>query len=145
MPKRPPKTPKEKKFVKLLALTGDPTLAAEKSYDVKDRHSASSIAGQNLKKLAGMDEILEKHNVTDDYLAEKIKEGLEANRVISAVNTDKLANGATTDFIEVPDHLVRHKYLETTLKLKNKYPKNETGVQLKDGDKTISIIVRDYE
>ncbi len=38
------------------------------------------------------------------------KEGLEANRVISAVNTDRDASGGTTDFIDVPDHNIRHKF-----------------------------------
>jgi phage terminase small subunit len=32
------------------------------------------------------------------------------------------AAGITTDFIEVPDFMARHKFLDTALKLKNKYP-----------------------
>lgn len=142
--KRPPKTLKEKKFKKILAETGDHILAATEAYDVTSRDSARAVASENLRKLSGIAEILDKHDVTDDYLAEKTKEGLEANRTISAIS-GKEANGGTVDFVDVPDYAVRHKYLETALKLKNKFPTKETGVQVKDGDKTISIIVKNYE
>jgi len=36
------------------------------------------------------------------------------------MNTGKQASGATSDFIEVPDHAVRHKFVETALKMKGK-------------------------
>jgi hypothetical protein len=142
--KRPPKTLKEKKFKKILAETGDHILAATKAYDVTSRDSARAVASENLRKLSGMEEILEKHGITDDYLAEKTKEGLDATRTISTIS-GKEANGGTVDFVDVPDFISRHKYLETALKLKDKFPTKVSGVQLQDGDKTISIIIKDYE
>lgn len=67
------------------------------------------------------EELMEKH-FPDSKIALKIEEGLEANRVISAVNTNKEATAGTTDFIEVPDHAIRHKFVETALKVKRKMP-----------------------
>ena len=56
----------------------------------------------------------------DEDLLRVNKEGLEATRVISAIANGKQASGATTDFIEVPDHATRHKYLETAYKVKGR-------------------------
>jgi hypothetical protein len=75
----------------------------------------------NLTKSKGWEELMEKH-FPDSKIALKIEEGLEANRVISAVNTNKEATAGTTDFIEVPDHAIRHKFVETALKVKRKMP-----------------------
>lgn len=115
--KRPPKTIKEKKFVKAYIETGNATEAAMQVYDCKDRDVAASIGGENLVKLE-ISSIMDNHGLTNDKLVEVLKNGLEANRVISAISTDKEAPGATTDFIDVPDHATRHKYLETAFKLK---------------------------
>lgn len=72
-----------------------------------------------LTKSKSWEELLEQY-IPDDKLAIKIEEGLEANRIISAINTGKQASAATSDFIEVPDFAVRHKYVETSLKIKGK-------------------------
>lgn len=72
-----------------------------------------------LTKSKSWEELLNQY-LPDDKLAQKIDEGLDANRVISAINTGKQASGATSDFIEVPDFAVRHKYVETSLKIKGK-------------------------
>jgi len=65
----------------------------------------------------------------DEKLAQVEQEGLEANRVISAQVTiksddptvkNKQATARDVDFIDVPDHAVRHKFLETALKLKRR-------------------------
>jgi len=81
---------------------------------------------KNPKKLTetkGFKELMEEVGITDLKLAEVLNSGLNATRVISAVG-GKEANGATTDFIEVPDYAVRHKYLETGLKLKGHQQEN---------------------
>jgi hypothetical protein len=87
----------------------------------------------NLTESDTWQELMDKH-FPDETLAKKVQEGLEANRVISAqvvVKSDnpnvktKTATARDVDFIEVPDHGVRHKYLETALKLKKKL--NEGG------------------
>lgn len=54
----------------------------------------------------------------DEKLLSKHEEALEANRVISSINTGKEASGATSDFIEVPDHAIRLKAVELGYKLK---------------------------
>jgi len=72
----------------------------------------------NLTRSDGFKELL------DEFLPElnlmKVhKEGLEANKTISAVvGTD--ATGKTMDFIDVPDHPTRHKFLETAYKLRKR-------------------------
>lgn len=73
---------------------------------------------QKLTKSKSWEKLLEKY-LPDRLLTQKISEGLDANRVISAIS-GKQANGATSDFIEVPDHAVRHKFVETSLKIKGK-------------------------
>lgn len=63
---------------------------------------------------------LMRHVLPNSKLVKVVDEGLGAMRVISAMNTGKQASGATSDFIEVPDHAVRHKFVETALKMKGK-------------------------
>jgi len=130
--KRPPRTLKERKFVKEYLATGNATEAAARVYDVSSRESAESIGQQNLGKLLFTD-IMDRHGLTDDKLAAVLNEGLEAARSISAIAGTE-ANGGTVDFVEVPDFAVRHKYLETALKLKDKFPsaKVESTVNLKN-------------
>lgn len=112
-------TIKQRKWLKLYLELGNATEAAMQVYDCKDRDSAKAMGGENLSKLNFAD-LMEEGGITDIKLSGVLHEGLEANRVISAMNTDRQANGATADFIDVPDHAVRHKYLETALKLKRR-------------------------
>jgi len=77
----------------------------------------------------------------DIYMPEELLtkvgyEGLESTRTISAVS-GKQAGGADTDFIEVPDFAVRHKYYETGLKLRKKLSdKIEQDIKMDFGDLT---------
>lgn len=112
-------TNKQRDWLKIYLENGNATKAAREVYDCKDDHSAAQIGYENLKKL-DISSALEEAGITDQKLLKKLDEGLEAQRIISAVNTHKQATGITTDFIEVPDHAVRHKYLETALKLKKR-------------------------
>lgn len=89
-------------------------------------------AGQNANEALAIPKVkraieiaLEKAGLTDNRVAEVLNEGLQANRVISAIVIKKKgtaemaeANENTNDFIEVPDHAVRHKYLETLVDLR---------------------------
>ncbi|MEW6417616.1 MAG: hypothetical protein AB1480_05790 [Nitrospirota bacterium] len=74
-------------------------------------------------------EAMEANGLTDQCFLNVLKDGLSSHKVISAnvilmgKNGEpgegmKDANSMTKDFIEVPDYTVRHKYLETGLKLK---------------------------
>ena len=68
---------------------------------------------------------LEKAGINDDHLADKIKQGLECTKVISATVIHKDNNGKTEqidDFIEVPDNPTQHRYVDTALKLKGAFP-----------------------
>ena len=57
---------------------------------------------------------LQKAGVTDEKLVSVIKEGLEANKVVV------MGKESQDAFVDVqPDHPTRHKFLETTLKIKN--------------------------
>lgn len=130
-------TLKQRKWLKVYLDTGNATEAAMQSYDIdpKDpeaRNKAGVIGYENIRKL-NYEDFLEQAGITDKLLQQKIMEGLEATKVISArviVSKDKptsQANGElppatsqTDDFIDVPDFMARHKYLETALKLKQR-------------------------
>ena len=64
------------------------------------------------------------NNYTEDDI--KVLEGLEAVRVVSS--------GPGRPAMEVPDHNVRHKFLQTALELRGDYP-----------DKTIHQVEESYE
>lgn len=72
----------------------------------------------------------------DDNLFKVHQEGLESNRVISAMKTDKEADGSTSDFIEVPDYATRHRYLETAYKLK-RYLQDKALFDIGEGGKLV--------
>lgn len=56
-----------------------------------------------------LETLMDKKGLTDDYLLEKTKDGLD--------NAVKI-HGTDDNFVEIPDYAVKHKYLETALKLK---------------------------
>lgn len=86
---------------------------------------ATAKTPQKLTESKAWDELMEEY-LPDDLLMKVHSEGLQANRVLSAkivvLGGNKEATTQTDDFIEVPDHATRHKYLDTALKLKDKYP-----------------------
>ncbi len=116
-------TLKQRKWLKLYLENGNATESAMQVYDCQDRDSAGQIGYENLRKL-DYEDFLEEAGITDKLLQNKIMEGLDANRTVSAritiKNQDKGANTQTDDFIDVPDFIARHKYLETALKLKRR-------------------------
>ena len=116
-------TLKQSKWLKIYLETGNATEAAMQVYDCKDRNVASTIGWENLRKLDYSD-FLEEAGITDKLLQEKILEGLDASKPISAlilISGDKSMRTKDNEGqIEVPDFLTRHKYLETALKLKKR-------------------------
>jgi len=123
-------TIKQRKWIKLYLECGNASEAAMKVYDCKSKETAAVIGFENLRKL-NYEDFLETAGITDALIQKKIMEGLDANRVISAINTGKQATGATADFIDVPDYAIRHKYLETVLKLKKRLGvENQTNIQV---------------
>jgi phage terminase small subunit len=116
-------TKKEKGFVNDISKTGNGTQAALKNYDTKNENSAASIASQNLRKLKIQKAIADR--LPNELLEEVHLDGLKANKIISANIIHGEADEKTNDFIEVPDHPTRHKFLDTAYKVKNLYPTNQ--------------------
>ena len=113
-------TPKQRKFVKELATGKDPgnkTQAAFDSYNVKGRKQAKGVGYTTFLKphvKKAYEELMDKHEITDDVLVEKVKEGLDANVVANYKGKITKTNS--------PDYAIRHKYLDTSLRLKDAYP-----------------------
>ena len=120
-------TRKEKLFVKEIIKGDNGTQAVLKSYDTTNPNSAGVIAHRELRKVKIQKAIAER--LPNDLLEETHLNGLKANKVISANIIYGEANEKTNDFIEVPDHSTRHKFLDTAYKLKNLYP-TEDGVSV---------------
>lgn len=81
-----------------------------------------------ITKSKSWEQLLKKH-IPDSKLAKVLNEGLEAGKTVYK------NNNSTKEIEEVgyePDYAVRHKYLETGLKLKAKFPKEG----LDDGNNT---------
>lgn len=124
--KKPRLTKKQKGFVKDYVLTENGTQSALKNYDTTDEHTAAVIASENLTKPEIIEAVTEtKKRLADripDELIEKVMlEGLEANKVISANITYGDADEKTNDFIEIPDHQTRHRFLDSAIKVKGEY------------------------
>jgi hypothetical protein len=133
-------TVRQKKALSILAEKGGSISAAMREAGYSE---VTSKTPGKLTESQGWEQLMEKY-FPDDKLTKVIQEGLEANRVISAINTGKQASAAESDFIEVPDHAVRHKFVETSLKLKGRLT-NKTDIT-SDGKKiepTTVIIVED--
>jgi len=78
-------THKQKQFVKEYIKTGNATEAASRVYKTKNRNTAKSIGSENLTKLDLM-EVMDKTGISDNYLMEILKRGLEAKRQIVTGN-----------------------------------------------------------
>lgn len=114
----PKLTVKQRKFIanKAKGMSGAEA-ARQAGYSPR---SATEIASENLSKPNVRDAFLkamEKQGITDDKLVKVLNEGLEANRTISAIPGTE-ANGGTVDFVDVPDHATRHKFLKTAADIK---------------------------
>lgn len=114
-PKRKPTLKQKEAFVKYIEFHGN----AYKAMRAAGYTHASALNAKNLTESSGFQALAEEV-LPDNLLLKVHKEGLQASKVISAIITGKDADGGTNDFIEVPDHPTRHKFLETAYKIKNK-------------------------
>ena len=108
-----------RKYVKnVVAGMTDYQAAIDAGYSSKTAIKANA---QIVEKSRGVKELLielmERKGLTDDHLLDKLSDGLD--------NATKI-QGTQDDFVEVPDYAVRHKYLETGLKLKGYTLNQET-------------------
>ena len=142
------RTLKEHKFIEAyIDNCGNATKAYMAINPNYDGENAKVLACQLLTKLnLSNDELMDMMGMTDAYLQEKLDEGLNATKTISVIPISPKpclpgsgdlpnANSRNVEYVDVDDFAVRHRYLDTALKLKGKYPpttvKNElTG---KDG------------
>lgn len=114
-------TAKQAKLVKGLAQGKTKTQAGiDAGYSEK---SVGPIVNETLRNPNVQDalkDLMDRMGLGDEQLLQTLKEGLKADRVISAIAGHE-ANGGTTDFIEVPDHFIRQKFLDTAFKLRGSY------------------------
>lgn len=65
---------------------------------------------------------LEAAGITDERLAATISDGLEATK------TAHIVHGGQMQTLESPDWAARHRFVDTSLRLKNSYPAEEVNV-----------------
>lgn len=86
-------TIKQGQFVKKLIETGNGTIAAMDTYDVKSSKVARVIASQNLTKLnvrQAIERSLEAKGLTPDFVMDQLKDAMMAGKGIKATNSDTL-------------------------------------------------------
>ena len=129
------RTLRERKFIKAyIEFSGNATKAYMAINPNMDEESAKVSGCRMLTKVnLSNDELMNLMGMTDAYLQEKLDQGLNAKKVISVIpikskeakdNSTDLpeANSRNIEFVDVDDFAVRHKYLDTALKLKGKFP-----------------------
>jgi hypothetical protein len=98
-------------------------------------------------------EFLDKAGMDDIHLSKKLKEGLDATKVISVIpippkearpGTGDLpdANSKNIDFVDVPDFNVRVKYLDMAYKLKDKFPAERHKIDLPE-EMNIKVTIKE--
>jgi len=122
-------TLKQRKLAKGIAagLNGKAAAIAAGYSPISAKSTACDLLNHNVRVQAYLYRLMDRKGLTDSKLLTTLKEGLEANKVISATVilkagdptvTERTADAKSVDFIDVPDHPTRHKFLETGLKLR---------------------------
>jgi len=98
-------------------IAGDSTSEAMRKAGYKPGYAKNP---QDLLKTKSFREILEKAGITDQKLTERLNEGLDATVAIKTERVEGVGKNRlkTEELTTRPDYLTRHKYLETSLKLK---------------------------
>lgn len=154
------RTLKERKFIEAyIENYGNATKAYMATHPDYNGENANVLGCRLLTKVnLSNDELMDMMGMTDAYLQEKLDEGLNATKTISVIpikpkeaqpNSTALkeANSKNIEFVDVNDFAVRHKYLDTALKLKGKYPATKTISELtgKDGSPLTFIVEKSYK
>lgn len=138
-------TMKQKEFAKELVLgedKGNATEAVMQSYNVKNRNTASGIGAENMAKphiRAEVDRLLEEHDLTDDLVAKRLKEGVDATHVVMT----KTAGGTQVKETKVPDRDVRLKYIQEVNKIKGSYAPDRIQTENVNIDVTLESMSTD--
>ena len=114
-------TLKQRKFLKYYFESGNASESALKA-GYAHRQRGSELVSKSVIQGA-YQELLDKQGITDNKLNQVLADGLGATK------TEKVGD----KFIEVPDHAIKHRYLETGLKLKGQFI-NKHGVEVEPGD-----------
>lgn len=105
---------KEKGFCEDYVLNrGNGTQAAFKNYNVKTRQMAAVIAHETLKRpkvIQEIERLMDSKNITDDFMMQKLKEGLESP-VVTAFKGEVIES-------DVADQNIRHKFFQDAAKMK---------------------------
>ena len=137
------RTLRERKFIKAYIENSGNAIQAYIAVNPNvKKESARELGYRMLTKVdISMNEIMELMGTTDAYLNEILNEGLKATKVVSVIpikpkeaqeNSPELpdATSKNVEFVDVEDYPTRHKYLDTALKLKGKYPSEKKDIDL---------------
>ncbi len=102
-------TLKQLKFIQIYIETGNATKAAMESYRCKNENVAAVLGHENLRK----------PNIACEIEKYRKEGGLSIQKAINAIN-----DGYDAEKKGAPDHNVRLRSADMTLKLANAYPKN---------------------
>ena len=123
-------TNQEKKFVEGIVETGNQTQSAKKAFGLKSNDYAGKKGSLKVRE-GKIQNALQTFadRIQDDKLFKVLDEGLSAGKRIFKNNNE---SGEIEDMGIEADYAVRHKYLETGLKVKSYFPKegNQTNVQV---------------
>jgi hypothetical protein len=132
-------TNQEKTFVKEVIETGNKTQSVIKAFPTITDEKYASVKGQRLIAKDRIKNAMQTFadRIKDDKLFKVLDEGLDATKqqgvggMAIGINKGEIDSVGHTE-IFVPDYPTRHKYLETSLKLKSYFPKegNQTNVQV---------------
>lgn len=130
------RTIKEQQFIKAyIECKGNAGKAYLQVFPHVKKSSAYELGSRLLKKVdIPIAEMLDLIGVDDKALSEKLREGLNATK----------QTGSGEDKKDVPHHYIRARYLEMALKVKAKFPVDQSKLELtgKDGD-PLSIVLRE--
>ena len=125
MPKRKRPTPKQRKLIEQLPaiVEGKKTkkaalLEAGYSENTADKQAEQILGSSGVRP--EVEKAMRKAGITMDKLMKKLEEGLDASRGLA------IKIGGETTIDNSPDFLTRHKYIETSLKLKDAFPATKT-------------------
>jgi len=111
-------TLKQRKFIKYYLESGNASDAARKAgYALDKQQGYENLTKPYLKQ--AFVALMDKKGLTDDKIATKLMELMEAKKQISANITYGDADEKTTDFIEVPDNQTQFKATELSMKVKS--------------------------
>jgi len=134
--KQKPPSPRAKRYIKnKLSGMSDYQAAVKAGYSPNTAKLASTnIENHSVKSY--MVKLMDQMGLTDEKLMQSLQEGL---------NTANKIFGTGDNFVETPDYAVRHKYLDTALKLRDSFPAEKKDIT-SDGqplEPTQIIIVED--